>query len=126
MPLTRGRSIRFGGFLHRDSIGAAPSGAAPNFSTRDLDRGAVRVGPRDAQVDRAAGRAGSNLELELPLAELRPLAEQQLPAAGGAPDPELLDAEALDRRSAPEAAVPIARAPRGLVVHRAFRPPLTG
>jgi len=31
MPLTRGRSIRFGGYLHRDSIGAAPSGAAPNF-----------------------------------------------------------------------------------------------
>ena len=31
MPLTRGRSVRFDGYLHRDSIGAAPSGAAPNF-----------------------------------------------------------------------------------------------
>src|SRR5215213_10451186 len=31
MPLTRGRSIRFGGYLHRDSNGAAPSGAAPYF-----------------------------------------------------------------------------------------------
>src|SRR5947208_1220166 len=30
MPLTRGRSVRLGGYLHRDSIGAAPSGAAPN------------------------------------------------------------------------------------------------
>jgi len=31
MPLTRGRSVRFDGYLHRDSIGAAPSGAAPNI-----------------------------------------------------------------------------------------------
>src|SRR5215213_10785696 len=36
MPLTRGRSVRFGGYLHRDSIGAAPSGAAPNFSPQCL------------------------------------------------------------------------------------------
>src|SRR3954469_10969439 len=31
MPLTRGRSIRFGGYLHRDSNEAAPSGAASTF-----------------------------------------------------------------------------------------------
>src|SRR3954451_12197233 len=31
MPLTRGRSIRFGGDLHRDSNEAAPSGAASYF-----------------------------------------------------------------------------------------------
>ena len=31
MPLARGRSVRFGGYLHRDSNGAAPSGAAPLF-----------------------------------------------------------------------------------------------
>src|SRR6185312_7807124 len=122
MPLTRGRSIRFGGFLHRDSIGAAPSGAAPNFSSL-LDRGAVRVRLRRAQVDRAARRAGPNLELELSLPQLRPLAEQELPAAGGAADPELLDAKALERRSAPEAAVPVTRLSRGLVVHRFLRPP---
>src|ERR687890_530815 len=28
MPLTRGRSVRFGGYLHRDSNEAVPSGAA--------------------------------------------------------------------------------------------------
>src|ERR1044071_1124790 len=38
MPLTRGRSVRFGGYLHRDSIGAAPSGAAPNFSPQEITR----------------------------------------------------------------------------------------
>src|SRR5687767_12146696 len=50
MPLTRGRSVRFGGYLHRDSIGAAPSGAAPNFSggvfqcpTSARDLGPLRV-----------------------------------------------------------------------------------
>src|SRR4029079_15931164 len=116
MPLTRGRSIRFGGFLHRDSIGAAPSGAAPNFSPR-LDRGPVRVGLGHAQVDRATRRAGTDLELDLAFAELRPLAEQELPATGGAADPELLDAEAVERRSAPEAAVPVAHLARALVVH---------
>src|SRR6476619_7716706 len=34
MPLTRGRSVRLGGYLHRDSIEAAPSGAASNYVAR--------------------------------------------------------------------------------------------
>lgn len=34
MPLARGRSVRFGGLLHRDSIEAAPSGAASAYVRR--------------------------------------------------------------------------------------------
>src|SRR5437762_13994565 len=50
MPLTRGRSVRFDGYLHRDSIGAAPSGAAPNFSgVLPRDRGALGVADGNRQ-----------------------------------------------------------------------------
>src|SRR5207244_11771928 len=103
------------------SIGAAPSAAAPNFSAQELDRGAVRLGLRDPQVDRAAHRAGADVELEHALAELRQLAEQQLPAAGGPADPKFLDAEAVDRRSAAQAPVLIGRRPRVLTVRGHFQ-----
>ena len=43
MPLTRGRSVRFGGYLHRDSIEAVPSGAASNFVRRDRPRQQLTV-----------------------------------------------------------------------------------
>src|SRR4051812_36439596 len=76
-----------------------------------LDRGPVRIRLRDAQVNRPASRAGSNLELELSLPELPPLAKQQLPTAGGPPDAEFLDAHALEPGTASQAAVAIQ--PRG-------------
>lgn len=46
MPLARGRSVRFGGLLHRDSIEAAPSGAASAYVRR-----AEPVARRSARYD---------------------------------------------------------------------------
>src|SRR6185369_12872941 len=108
MPLTRGRSIRFGGYLHRDSIGAAPSGAAPNFSAQlriEPDVPGLPLRPGHPQIECSADAAGANLEPEHPLAELRPLPEQQLPAAGGAADAKLVDAHAREGCAASQAGV---------------------
>src|SRR6478672_8024340 len=55
MPLARGRSVRFGGLLHRDSIEAAPSGAASAFVRTDRVR---RGGPRSSAATRPRRRRG--------------------------------------------------------------------
>jgi hypothetical protein len=60
---------------------------------------------RHPEFDVAAGAAGADLEPELPLAELRQLAEEQLPAAARSTNPELLDSHRLQLRSAAEAGV---------------------
>ena len=59
MPLTRGRSVRFGGFLHRDSIEAAPSGAASNF-TRGTRNERRRASLLTRSVSFARQTAGMN------------------------------------------------------------------
>lgn len=60
---------------------------------------------RYPEFDVTAGAAGSDLKPELPLAELRQLAKEQLPAAARSTNPELLDSQRLQLRTAAEAGI---------------------
>lgn len=67
MLLTRGRSVRLGGHLYRDSIEAAPSGAASAFPGPDRI-GKVVPGPRSA-LDLPAGARSTSASGSRPRAQ---------------------------------------------------------
>src|SRR6476660_6812701 len=85
MPLTRGRSVRLGGLLHRDSFEAGSFGSRPRLLSA---LGRARVGPSVGRERRSSGPRSLSDVLELPRSEaaLSP-ARHGARLPGGAPEP---------------------------------------